>query len=67
MMKVMNKSQYQIIVLRIQTIFVLPYQTCGMKGKNTPILARFFSLVLEFFSWQIVIFQEWKQFITIRE
>ena len=38
MKKVMKKSQYQMIVLCIQMIFVLSYQTCGMKGSNILIL-----------------------------
>ena len=35
---VMKKSQYQMIVLSIQKIFFLSYQTCGMKGRNISIL-----------------------------
>ena len=38
MTKVMKKSQYQMIVLYVQKIFVLSYQTCGIKGRNVSIL-----------------------------
>ena len=38
MSKVMKKIQYQMILLCIQTIFFLSYQTCGLKGRNISIL-----------------------------
>ena len=36
-------------------------------GKDDMYFSRFFLLVLEFFSWQILIIQEWTKFITIWE
>ena len=37
MPKVKKKIHYQMIILSIQKIFVLSYQTCGMKERNTSI------------------------------
>ena len=39
MTKVTKTSQYQTIVQRIQTIYVFPYQSCGIKERNISILS----------------------------